>query len=103
MRACPETNSEALYAAGTTVMAIYPQTTCFYKGVIKAQPAAGEPFLFLTCADNNLTDRVFHFEAADDYQVLFEDPSYADGYSPPLQVAQRYIITVPENKKKGGK
>ena len=44
-----------------------------------------------------------HFEAADDYQVLFEDPSYADGYSPPLQVAQRYIITVPENKKKGGK
>ena len=45
----------------------------------------------------------FHFEAADDYQVLFEDPSYADGYSPPLQVAQRNIITVPENKKKGGK
>ena len=42
MRACPETNSEALYAAGTTVMAIYPQTTCFYKGVIKAQPAAGK-------------------------------------------------------------
>lgn len=81
MRACPETNPEALYPAGTTVMAIYPQTTCFYKGVIKAQPAA----------------------AADDYQVLFEDESYADGYSPPLQLAQRYIITVPENKKKGGK
>jgi SAGA-associated factor 29 len=33
---------------------------------------------------------------------LFEDPSYADGYSPPLQVAQRYIIMVTE-KKKGGK
>lgn len=46
---------------------------------------------------------MFHFEAADDYQVLFEDESYADGYSPPLQLAQRYIITVPENKKKGGK
>ena len=42
MRACPETNPEALYPAGTTVMAIYPQTTCFYKGVIKAQPAAGK-------------------------------------------------------------
>ena len=42
MRACPETNSEALYPAGTTVMAIYPQTTCFYKGVIKAHPAAGK-------------------------------------------------------------
>ena len=52
---------------------------------------------------NKYTSQIFHFEAADDYQVLFEDPSYADGYSPPLQVAQRYIITVPENKKKGGK
>ena len=26
---------------------------------------------------------------ADDYEVLFEDPSYGDGYSPPLSVAQR--------------
>jgi SAGA-associated factor 29 len=33
------------------------------------------------------------------FQVLFEDPSYADGYSPPLNVAQRYIIQVTEKKK----
>lgn len=77
MRASPETNPEALYPEGTVVMAIYPQTTCFYKGVIKAQPGG----------------------AAEDYQVLFEDPSYADGYSPPLNVAQRYIIQVTEKKK----
>lgn len=77
MRACPETNAEALYSPGTTVMAIYPQTTCFYKGVIKDPPSSG----------------------ADDYQVLFEDSSYADGYSPPLNVAQRYIIQVSEKKK----
>ena len=77
MRASPETNPEALYCQGTTVMAIYPQTTCFYKGVIKEQPGG----------------------AAEDYQVLFEDPSYADGYSPPLNVAQRYIIQVIEKKK----
>ena len=77
MRASPETNPEALYCGGTTVMAIYPQTTCFYKGVIKEQPGG----------------------AAEDYQVLFEDPSYADGYSPPLNVAQRYIIQVTEKKK----
>ena len=38
MRASPETNPEALYTPGATVMAIYPQTTCFYKGVIKDQP-----------------------------------------------------------------
>jgi SAGA-associated factor 29 len=77
MRASPETNQEALYHPGTTVMAIYPQTTCFYKGVIKEQPSSG----------------------AEDYHVLFEDPSYADGYSPPLNVAQRYIIQVTEKKK----
>ena len=47
MRACPETNPEALYEVGTTVMAIYPQTTCFYKGVIKAQPQAGSATHFI--------------------------------------------------------
>eukprot|EP00093_Oithona_nana_P007462 07462.XXX_377997_378872_1 [CDS] Oithona nana genome sequencing. len=77
MRANPETNPEALYQSGATVMAIYPQTTCFYKGVIKEQPGS----------------------AAEDYHVLFEDPSYADGYSPPLNVAQRYIIQVTDKKK----
>lgn len=77
MRVCPETNPEALYAPGTTVMAIYPQTTCFYKGVIKEGPSSG----------------------AEDYRILFEDPSYADGYSPPLNVAQRYIIQVTDKKK----
>lgn len=77
MRANPETSPEALYEKGTTVMAIYPQTTCFYKGVIKDQPAT----------------------PSDDYEVLFEDPSYSDGYSPPLSVAQRYIIQVLEKKK----
>ncbi len=53
------------------------ETTCFYKGIIKEQPSSG----------------------SDDYEVLFEDPSYADGYSPPLQVAQRYVIQVLEKKK----
>lgn len=76
-RSNPELNQEALYEKGSTVMAIYPQTTCFYKGVIKEQPQA----------------------PSDDYEVLFEDPSYADGYSPPLAVAQRYIIQVHEKKK----
>ena len=85
MRANPETSPEALHDPGTTVMAIYPQTTCFYKvcrdvvdllitiicfykGVIKEAPSS----------------------PADDYEVLFEDPSYGDGYSPPLSVAQRW-------------
>jgi len=76
-RASTETCPEALFDKGATVMAIYPQTTCFYKGIIKDQPN----------------------ESSDEYEVLFEDPSYADGYSPPLMVAQRYVIKVPEKKK----
>lgn len=76
-RANYQLNPDALYEKGTTVNAIYPQTTCFYKGVIKEPPQ----------------------NPADDYEVLFEDPSYADGYSPPLQVAQRYVIPLVEKKK----
>lgn len=61
------------------VMALYPQTTCFYKAVINQLPAS----------------------SADEYEVLFEDPSYADGFSPPLTVAQRYVIAAKERKGKG--
>ena len=76
-RANYELNPEALYAENTTVNAIYPQTTCFYRGVIKEPPQT----------------------PSDDYEVLFEDPTYTDGYSPPLRVAQRYIIPILEKKK----
>ena len=76
-RANYELNPEALYEKGTTVNAIYPQTTCFYKGVIKEPPLT----------------------PSDDYEVLFEDSTYTDGYSPPLAVAQRYIIPILEKKK----
>ncbi len=31
--------------------------------------------------------------------ITFYYFSYADGYSPPLSVAQRYVIQVPEKKK----
>ena len=53
-KASQETCPEALFDKGTVVMAIYPQTTCFYKGVIKEIPNA----------------------ASDEYEVLFEDPRY---------------------------
>ena len=63
-------------------MALYPQTTCFYKAVINRLPTL----------------------ATEEYEVLFEDPSYADGYSPPLMVAQRYVIQIKDvSKKKWGK
>uniref|UniRef100_A0A4D5R9X3 SAGA-associated factor 29-like protein n=1 Tax=Scolopendra viridis TaxID=118503 RepID=A0A4D5R9X3_SCOVI len=78
MRANPETDPDALFSKGTLVMALYPQTTCFYRALIHEPPKNPQ----------------------DEYQVLFEDSSYAEGYSPPLSVAQRYVITCKENKKK---
>ena len=59
-------------------MALYPQTTCFYKAIINKLPTT----------------------STEEYEVLFEDASYADGYSPPLSVAQRYVIKI--TKKCGG-
>ncbi|KAK4016444.1 SAGA-associated factor 29 [Daphnia magna] len=77
MRANPETDPDALFPKGATVMALYPQTTCFYKAVINQLPQT----------------------AQDEYQVLFEDSSYSEGFSPPLMVAQRYVIAIKEKKK----
>lgn len=79
MRANPETDGHALFSKGTMVMALYPQTTCFYKAIVNKLPAT----------------------ATEEYEVLFEDSSYPDGYSPPLSVAQRYVITCKPTKKCG--
>ena len=42
MRANPETDPDALFEKGTTVLALYPQTTCFYKGIIDEQPKTAQ-------------------------------------------------------------
>ena len=36
----------------------------------------------------------------DDYSVSFEDTSYADGFAPPLNVPQRYVVASKETKKR---
>lgn len=77
-KANPETDPEALFTKNMLVLALYPQTTCFYRALIHEPPKKPQ----------------------DDYSVLFEDTSYHDGYSPPLMVAQRYVIACKEDKKK---
>jgi SGF29 tudor-like domain. len=59
-------------------MALYPQTTCFYKAVVNQLPTS----------------------STEEYEVLFEDPTYPDGFSPPLTVAQRYVISIKDKKGK---
>lgn len=77
-KANPETDPEALFSKGTLVLALYPQTTCFYRALVEEPPNGPQ----------------------DDYSVLFEDTSYLEGYSPPLMVAQRYVIACKDDKKK---
>lgn len=66
----PQQNPEALFQLKQLVLALYPQTTCFYKAIVHTVPKSKDS----------------------DYTVLFEDTSYADGYSPPLNVPQRYVV-----------
>ncbi|XP_055221568.1 SAGA-associated factor 29-like [Gorilla gorilla gorilla] len=77
-KANPEMDPEALFQKEQLVLALYPQTTCFYRALIHVPPQRPQ----------------------NDYSVLFEDTSYADGYSPPLNVAQRYVVACKEPKKK---
>ncbi|KAK6191637.1 hypothetical protein SNE40_003276 [Patella caerulea] len=77
-KANPDTDPEALFPKGTLMLSLYPQTTCFYRAIVDEPPKGPQ----------------------DDYSVLFEDTSYADGYSPPLMVAQRYVIACKDDKKK---
>lgn len=58
-------------------MAIYPQTTCFYPSIVHQLPAT-------------------HL---DDYEVLFEDSSCAQGYSLPVNVTQGYVIAIKQKSK----
>jgi len=41
-------------------------------------------------------------QATEDYEVLFEDSSYTNGYAEPLPVAQRYVIAYRPTKKGAG-
>lgn len=37
-RADPRRHAHALFPKGAIVLALYPQTTCFYKGVVETPP-----------------------------------------------------------------
>ena len=150
-------NINVLWILFQLVLALYPQTTCFYRALIHEPPRkviisqntrnvvipreirnyktfityfyyhinkhkkkfitfipvhiCG--FLHRTGINNSYKIYSLKFTIAyitvllslqpqDDYSVLFEDTSYPDGYSPPLLVAQRYVICCKEDKKKWG-
>lgn len=69
-RANPITDTEAIFPKDAIVLALYPQTTCFYRGIVSEPPRTPQ----------------------EDYLILFEDSSYIEGYSPPLHVPQLYVV-----------
>jgi SAGA-associated factor 29 len=73
-RADPRKDGHALFPRDAVVLALYPQTTCFYKGVVESLPNGPN----------------------DDYQVAFEDNTFPSGFSPTLPVPQRYVLTFRE-------
>jgi len=77
MRANPETDPEALFPKGAVVIALYPQSTCFYKAVVNDLPRT----------------------SVDGYELLFENSEIPGGFEPPLTVHQRYVIGIKEKKK----
>ncbi|XP_003741554.1 SAGA-associated factor 29 [Galendromus occidentalis] len=70
MRANPITNPEAFFPKGTVVNALYPQTTCFYRGLVDEIPHGPQ----------------------EGYSVQFEDENYPGGFAPALVVEQLYVI-----------
>lgn len=58
-------------------MALYPQTTCFYKAVVSQLPQT----------------------VTEEYKVSFEDATYTEGYSPNLSVPQKYVFPYKSTKK----
>ncbi|KAK2097809.1 hypothetical protein P7K49_023260 [Saguinus oedipus] len=108
-KANPKTDFEVFFQKEQLLLALYPQTTCFYCTLIHAPP---QRLKRIQWRDHRLGEGVLAWgslsspsrlpapQPQDDYSVLFEDTSYADGYSPPLNVAQRYVVACKEPKKK---
>uniref|UniRef100_A0A1I7Y032 SGF29 C-terminal domain-containing protein n=1 Tax=Steinernema glaseri TaxID=37863 RepID=A0A1I7Y032_9BILA len=80
-RANPQGDAGALFPADAVVMAMYPQTTCFYKAAVSAPPTT----------------------ATDDYLIAFDDSTSITGYADPLSVPQRYVLTYREDPQKKSK
>ena len=76
-RANPLTDPEAIFPKDSLVLSLYPQTTCFYRGIVSESPQTPQ----------------------EDYLILFEDNTYPEGCSPPLNVPQLYVVAFDDSRK----
>ena len=69
--------SSCFFAANTPIMALYPQTTCFYPGRVVERP---------------LNER-------ETYTIEFKDDEDIDGRLQQHQIPQRFVIAIPKSSK----
>lgn len=74
MRANPIETPQAIFPKGSIVLALYENTTCFYKGMVDLPPS----------------------DSHKPYQIAFEDGDCESGYSSPASVPQRYVLVYRE-------
>uniref|UniRef100_A0AC34GP28 SGF29 C-terminal domain-containing protein n=1 Tax=Panagrolaimus sp. ES5 TaxID=591445 RepID=A0AC34GP28_9BILA len=74
-RVDPKRSPFAIFEKHSVVLALYPQTTCFYKGIVESPP----------------------FSSDDPYLITFEDEDYEGGYAPAVHVPQRYVLMYRNN------
>uniref|UniRef100_A0A7S4BC18 SGF29 C-terminal domain-containing protein n=1 Tax=Chrysotila carterae TaxID=13221 RepID=A0A7S4BC18_CHRCT len=67
------------YQQGQLVLALYPDTTCFYRAYVNTPPSQ--------CPLNSQQRR--------DYLIEFEDENEASGRSEPMRVPQKYVLRLP--------
>jgi len=67
------------FKAGSSVLALYPDTTCFYKAYVATPPSQSNP---------NPSHRR-------DYMIEFEDENEVTGRSEPMRVPQKYTLRLP--------
>ena len=68
------------FQRGITVLAMYPDTTCFYRAFVHTPPSQNTP----------------NDEQRRDYLVEFEDENEASGRSEAMRVPQKYVLRLPE-------
>jgi len=67
------------FKVGSTVLALYPDTTCFYKAYVHTPPSQLET----------------NAQGRRDYMIEFEDESEITGRSDPIRVPQKYTLRLP--------
>ena len=68
---------------GQLVLALYPDTTCFYRAYVYMPPSQSAP----------------NAQGRRDYLIQFEDENEASGLSEPMRVPQKYVLPLkPESR-----